>query len=321
MPSTSSLAPLAPAATSANMALQVSQLSWAIEGKTILSEISFALQKGEMLGLIGPNGAGKSSLLRCLYRFIRPAKGHISLFSQDISELSPKAFACKVAVVQQDTPQYFDMTTEQLVAMGLTPHKGMFDSHSSEDSDKIAKALDKVGLSHKVHQQYDRLSGGEKQRALIARAIVQQPQLLILDEPTNHLDIRYQIQILELVRSLGISVVTSIHDLNLASALCDSLLLLDKGQVSAMGTPTEVLTEERIAEVFGVCAQVMPHPQHGNPLINYFYGYQKPKSDTADAASDSHAVSAQALPPMACTCHTSGAPSAALHKHSVEPTP
>lgn len=321
MPSTSSLAPLAPAATSANMALQVSQLSWAIEGKTILSEISFALQKGEMLGLIGPNGAGKSSLLRCLYRFIRPAKGHISLFSQDISELSPKAFACKVAVVQQDTPQYFDMTTEQLVAMGLTPHKGMFDSHSSEDSDKIAKALDKVGLSHKVHQQYDRLSGGEKQRALIARAIVQQPQLLILDEPTNHLDIRYQIQILELVRSLGISVVTSIHDLNLASALCDSLLLLDKGQVSAMGTPTEVLTEERIAEVFGVCAQVMPHPQHGNPLINYFYGYQKPKSDTADAASDSHAVSAQALPPVACACHNPGVPSAALHKHSVEPTP
>lgn len=321
MPSTSSLAPLAPAATSANMALKVSQLSWAIEGKTILSEISFALPQGEMLGLIGPNGAGKSSLLRCLYRFIRPAKGQISLFSQDISELSPKAFACKVAVVQQDTPQYFDMTTEQLVAMGLTPHKGMFDSHSSEDSDKIAKALEKVGLSHKVHQQYDRLSGGEKQRALIARAIVQQPQLLILDEPTNHLDIRYQIQILELVRSLGISVVTSIHDLNLASALCDSLLLLDKGQVSAMGTPTEVLTEERIAEVFGVCAQVMPHPQHGNPLINYFYGYQKPKSDTADAASDSHAVSAQALPPVACACHNPGAPSAALHKHSVEPTP
>lgn len=321
MHSTSSLAPLAPAATSANMALKVSQLSWAIEGKTILSEISFALPQGEMLGLIGPNGAGKSSLLRCLYRFIRPAKGHISLFSQDISELSPKAFACKVAVVQQDTPQYFDMTTEQLVAMGLTPHKGMFDSHSSEDSDKIAKALDKVGLSHKVHQQYDRLSGGEKQRALIARAIVQQPQLLILDEPTNHLDIRYQIQILELVRSLGISVVTSIHDLNLASALCDSLLLLDKGQVSAMGTPTEVLTEERIAQVFGVCAQVMPHPQHGNPLINYFYGYQKPKSDTADAASDSHPVSAQALPPVACACQTSGAPSAALHKHSVEPTP
>lgn len=259
---------------SQNVALNVSQLSWTIEGKTILSGVNFALQHGEMLGLIGPNGAGKSSLLRCLYRFIRPTQGQISLFSQDISELSPKAFACQVAVVQQDTPHYFDMTTAQLVAMGLTPHKGLFDSHCHADSEKISKALEKVGLSHKLQQQYERLSGGEKQRALIARAIVQQPQLLILDEPTNHLDVRYQIQILELVRSLGISVIASIHDLNLASALCDSLLLLDKGQVSAMGTPCEVLTEQRIAQVFGVCAQVIPHPQHANPLINYFYGSQ-----------------------------------------------
>lgn len=280
-----------PSAALTHVALNVSQLSWTIEGKTILSGVNFALQRGEMLGLIGPNGAGKSSLLRCLYRFIRPTQGQISLFSQDISELSPKAFACKVAVVQQDTPHYFDMTTEQLVAMGLTPHKGMFDSHSSGDSEKISKALEKVGLSHKLYQQYERLSGGEKQRALIARAIVQQPQLLILDEPTNHLDVRYQIQILELVRSLGISVIASIHDLNLASALCDSLLLLDNGQVSAMGTPTEVLTEERIAQVFGVCAQVMPHPQHANPLINYFYGYQKSYShqkSTMDEVVVSH---------------------------------
>lgn len=256
-------------------ALKVSDLSWVIEGKTILADIGFALQTGQMLGLIGPNGAGKSSLLRCIYRFIQPTHGSISLFNQNIEQLSPKAFARRVAVVQQDTPHYFDITTEQLVAMGLTPHKGMFDSNSSGDRQMIAKALEKVGLSQKLQQQYERLSGGEKQRALIARAIVQQPQLLILDEPTNHLDVRYQIQILELVRSLGISVLASIHDLNLASALCDSLLLLDKGSVSAMGTPSEVLTEARIAEVFGVCAQVSSHPQHGNPLISYFYGYQK----------------------------------------------
>lgn len=267
--------PLQPTKTSIpDTALKVSDLSWVIEGKTILADISFALQTGQMLGLIGPNGAGKSSLLRCIYRFVRPTHGNISLFNQNIEQLSPKAFACKVAVVQQDTPHYFDMTTEQLVAMGLTPHKGMFDTNSSDDRQKIVKALEKVGLSQKLHQQYERLSGGEKQRALIARAIVQQPQLLILDEPTNHLDVRYQIQILELVRSLGISVLASIHDLNLASALCDRLLLLDKGSVRAMGTPTEVLTEARIADVFGVCAQVSSHPQHGNPLISYFYGYQ-----------------------------------------------
>ncbi|MCL1088370.1 ABC transporter ATP-binding protein [Shewanella profunda] len=266
--------PSTPHAVEHNTALNVSHLSWVIDGKTILSDINFALPSGQMLGLIGPNGAGKSSLLRCIYRFVRPTQGTITLFNQNIDLLSPKAFACRVAVVQQDTPHYFDMTTEQLVSMGLTPHKGMFDTNSSGDSVKIAKALEKVGLVHKVHQQYERLSGGEKQRALIARAIVQQPQLLILDEPTNHLDVRYQIQILELVRSLGISVIASIHDLNLASALCDSLLLLDKGEVCAMGTPTEVLTEARIGDVFGVCAQVSSHPQHKKPLISYFYGYQ-----------------------------------------------
>ncbi|MGL5046374.1 MAG: ABC transporter ATP-binding protein [Shewanella sp.] len=268
------------------IALDVSHLSWSIKGKTILCDINFALPTGQMLGLIGPNGAGKSSLLRCLYRFIRPTHGQITLFEQDIEHLSPKAFACRVAVVQQDTPHYVDLTTEQLVSMGLTPHKGMFDTHSSCDSERIVNALEKVGLSHKMHQQYEHLSGGEKQRALIARAIVQQPQLLILDEPTNHLDVRYQIQILELVRSLGISVIASIHDLNLASALCDSLLLIHHGEVSAMGTPCEVLTEARIAEVFGVCAQVSPHPQHKKPLISYFYGYHHVAHGLSEARAD-----------------------------------
>lgn len=266
-------------------ALNVTQLSWEIEGKSILADIDFALPTGQMLGLIGPNGAGKSSLLRCIYRFVRPTQGQILLFGEDIAPLSPKAFACKVAVVQQDTPHYFDMTTEQIVAMGLTPHKGMFDGHTRSDSQRIANALEKVGLTAKVHQQYECLSGGEKQRALIARAIVQQPQLLILDEPTNHLDVRYQIQILELVKGLGISVIASIHDLNLASALCDSLLLLDQGRVSAIGTPSEVLTEARIAQVFGVCAQVSRHPQHHNPLISYFYGYHPINGPLAEGAA------------------------------------
>jgi len=129
-------------------------------------------------------------------------------------------------------------------------------------------------LQQQALQQYELLSGGEKQRALIARAIVQQPHILILDEPTNHLDIRYQIQILELVKSLGISVIASIHDLNLASAMCDKLLLLDHGQLIAKGTPTEVLTERQISDVFGVCCDINVHPQHAKPLISYFYGYQ-----------------------------------------------
>ncbi|WP_299568834.1 ABC transporter ATP-binding protein [uncultured Shewanella sp.] len=259
-------------------ALSVEHLSWSVDDNQILSRVNFALQQGEMLGLIGPNGAGKSSLLRCFYRYITPEQGQVKLFGQNISDFTQKQLATKVAVVQQETPHYFEMTTEQIVAMGLTPHKGLFESDSQADKRHIVDALEKVGLQLKAKQQYEQLSGGEKQRALIARAIVQQPQLLILDEPTNHLDIRYQIQILELVRQLGISVITSIHDLNLASAVCDRLLLLDKGQCVAQGLPDEVLTEAIIGDVFGVCCQVSKHPQHGKPLITYFYGYQSEHS-------------------------------------------
>lgn len=262
-----------PAELALSPALAVSELSWRHDDIQILADISFNLTAHKMLGVIGPNGAGKSSLLRCLYRYIVPTSGKISLFGQDINQFKGKDFATKVAVVQQDTPQFFDMNTSQLIAMGLTPHKGMFDGYTAEDNQLINDAINKVGLTDKAFLQYGQLSGGEKQRALIARAIVQRPQLLILDEPTNHLDIRYQIQILELVKSLGITVIASIHDLNLASAMCDHLLLLNKGLLVAQGCPTEVLTEAQIGDVFEVCCEVKKHPQHAKPLINYFYGY------------------------------------------------
>lgn len=256
-------------------ALSVSGLTWELDGKLILSDIDFSVAPGKVLGIIGPNGAGKSSLLRCLYRFIKPTSGNITLFEQPISVLSAKRFAQQVAVVLQDTPHHFEMTTTELVNLGLTPHKGTFEFTNANDRHIVAQALVKVGLADKANQAYSCLSGGEKQRALIARAIVQRPQLLILDEPTNHLDIRYQIQILELLHTLKITVITSIHDLNLASALCDQLLLLDAGRCVATGTPQAVLTEQRIAEVFDVCCNIQPHPQHKNPLISYFYGYDR----------------------------------------------
>ncbi|WP_275659376.1 ABC transporter ATP-binding protein [Shewanella insulae] len=259
--------------TCARPALSVRELSWRCGERAILSEVKLDLPEGKMLGIIGPNGAGKSSLLRCLYRFLTPSSGEIQLFGQPIASLSARAFAREVAVVLQDTPQHFDMTTAQLVALGLTPHKAAFSMSTKADRLAVSQALETVGLKDRAGQTYASLSGGEKQRALIARAIVQQPKLLILDEPTNHLDIRYQIQILELLKALGVTVVISIHDLNLASALCDQLLLLDQGKAVAQGSPKQVLSEAQIARVFGVCCQVSPHPQHGNPQINYFYGY------------------------------------------------
>ncbi|QIR15421.1 ABC transporter ATP-binding protein [Shewanella aestuarii] len=269
-------------------ALSVSQLAWRVDDIDILSGIEFELPQGQMLGIIGPNGAGKSSLLRCLYRFIRPTCGEIALFGDNICRYSAKKFATQVAVVQQDTPPFFDMNTTQLVAMGLTPHKGLFDGQTTHDIQLVEQALLKVGLADKAFLQYGQLSGGEKQRALIARAIVQRPKLLILDEPTNHLDIRYQIQILELVKSLGITVIASIHDLNLASAMCDSLLLLNKGQLVAKGSPSEVLTEAQIGQVFEVCCEVTEHPQHGKPLISYYYGYQRAIGNSTSKIASPH---------------------------------
>ena len=194
--------------------------------------------------------------------------------AKPLAEYSANEVAKCIAVVQQDTPSILDITTEQLVMLGLTPHKSLLSMTTEDDHQKVYAALAKVELSHKAKQNFKSLSGGEKQRALIARAIVQQPKLLILDEPTNHLDIRYQIQILELVKSLDIAVMASIHDLNLASSLCDDLLMLEEGKVSAFGGAKQVLTAKRISDVFGVCSEITQHPQNGRPLIQYFYGYR-----------------------------------------------
>ncbi|MGB0895038.1 MAG: ABC transporter ATP-binding protein [Parashewanella sp.] len=252
-------------------ALQVDKLTWKTDNLTILKGISFCLSEGKMLGVIGPNGAGKTSLLRCLYGFVKPQQGDIYLFGRSLFEYSTRQLARQIAVVQQDTPADLDITTEQLVAMGLTPNKPLLSLPTQQDKLVIQRALAKVELSHKADKKFYRLSGGERQRALIARAIVQQPKLLILDEPTNHLDIHYQIQILQLVKSLGITVIASIHDLNLASSMCDQLLMLNQGSLELVDTPDIVLTSSRIEQVFSVRCQVHKTANQNKPYLHYFY--------------------------------------------------
>ena len=237
------------------------------------------ISPGKFVGLIGPNGAGKSSLLRCLYRFNRPISGQITFNNYDIWQLKSEDYAKQVAVVLQETPSQFNLSVFDVIALGLTPHKSLFSSVTNSDKQNIIQAINTVGLEQHSNQSFESLSGGEKQRALIARAIVQQPQLLIMDEPTSHLDVKYQIQVMELAKSLGVTVFASFHDLNLAAAMCDELLVIKNGEITHSGTPTQVLTENMLAEVFGVCAQVNSHPQlskAGNsiPHITYFYGYE-----------------------------------------------
>nr|WP_245942547.1 ABC transporter ATP-binding protein [Candidatus Colwellia aromaticivorans] len=239
----------------------------------ILDDISFSVEQGSFTGILGPNGAGKSSLLRCLYRFVKPEQGTVSFEHNDIWQINANDYAKNVAVVLQETPSHFNLTVHDVVALGLIPHKGIFSRADKSDNEKIIQAIVQVGLAHKTQQHFEHLSGGEKQRALIARAIVQSPTLLIMDEPTSHLDVRYQIQIMELAKSLGITVIASFHDLNLASAMCDNLLVLNQGKLVCQGEPKKVLTSEMLSDVFGVCAHISEHHQHKVPHISYDYGY------------------------------------------------
>ncbi|WP_440874551.1 ABC transporter ATP-binding protein [Thalassotalea sp. PLHSN55] len=256
-----------------NSLISVEQLSWQTEGKLILDKINFSVAQGSFTGLLGPNGAGKSSLLRCLYRFVKPDAGQVILQQQDIWQISANDFAQQVAVVLQESPSHFNLTVFDVVALGLIPHKGIFTRAQSADNDKISQAIAQVGLADKTKQSFEHLSGGEKQRALIARAIVQMPSVLIMDEPTSHLDVRYQIQVMELAKSLGITIIASFHDLNLASAMCDNLLVINQGKLVSQGSPKKVINAQMLSDVFGVCAQVNMHPQHNVPHITYFYDY------------------------------------------------
>ncbi|WP_065978671.1 ABC transporter ATP-binding protein [Pseudoalteromonas lipolytica] len=260
--------------------ISVSDLSWGIADKTILKSINLQLNAGQFIGLLGPNGAGKSSLLRCLYRYLKPQQGAVFLAGDNIWQISADEFAKNVAVVLQESPSQFNLSVFDVVSLGLTPHKTLFSATNADDKKRIYQAIEQVGLSHHTQQSFDSLSGGEKQRALIARSIVQQPKLLIMDEPTSHLDVKYQIQIMELAKSLDVTVLASFHDLNLAASVCDELLVIDEGQLITLGTPKEVLTEQLLSDVFGVCARVSAHPQSTSfdefvPHITYYYGYNR----------------------------------------------
>ncbi|GHE91608.1 ABC transporter ATP-binding protein [Thalassotalea profundi] len=251
------------------MVLEANNLTWQVDNKKIVDQISFSLKKGETLGIVGPNGAGKTSLLKCLYRGYPLSDGDIKITGKNLGDVDRKYIAQKVAVVAQHHDSVFDLTVFDVVHMGLLPHKGLFDRDNSEDLQLIELALKKVDLFEKSTQIFKTLSGGEQQRCLIARAIVQRPSILIMDEPTNHLDVFYQHQILELVNKLELSLVITIHDLNLAAQYCDRLLLMAEGKVIAIDTPEKLLTRERLQQVFKLDCIVDKNPFTESPRITF----------------------------------------------------
>lgn len=234
--------------------LTVTDLSWSVNRKPILKKLSFTLQQG-VVGIIGPNGAGKTSLLRCILQHIKNYQGDIFFQDNNLKNVGRQFIAQHIAMVNQINDPVFKLCVIDIVRMGLLPYKPLFSVASSADKKTILDALAKTGLSELKHEEYSHLSGGEQQRTLIARAIVQKADLLILDEPTNHLDVYYQHQILQLVQSLGLTVLMTIHDLNLASDYCTQLILLDNGQIVANDSPNKVLDPTLLSTVFGISCQ------------------------------------------------------------------
>jgi len=245
------------------MKLDVEQVAVELSSRRIVNDVSLSVAPGEIVGLIGPNGSGKSTLLRSVYRMLRPAAGAVRLGGDDVWQLSARESARRTGVVVQEMPSDFEFTVAEVVQMGRTPHKGMLAQDTQQDAQIVLSALQRVNMLDFAERSFSTLSGGEKQRVLVARALAQQPQFLVLDEPTNHLDIHYQLEILELVRSLGITTLVTLHDLNLAAAYCQRLYLLREGRIIASGPPAQVLTPVLLREVFLVEVIVGQHPVTG----------------------------------------------------------
>ncbi|MCY4146301.1 MAG: ABC transporter ATP-binding protein [Chloroflexi bacterium] len=252
------------------MTLNVHGLRWSVAGRRIIDDIQLSVETGAFVGLLGPNGSGKSTLLRCIYRSLKPDAGSISLDGADLLAMPPRDAARKMAVVLQETPVQFDFTVQEMVLMGRTPHKSAFDPDTSDDWEIVVDALAQVDMLDFRERSYGTLSGGEKQRVLIARALAQQSQFMVLDEPTNHLDIRYQLEILDIVRELPVTTLAALHDLNLAALYCDRLYVLSEGHVVASGAPDDIVTADLIYEVYGVRANVATNPTTGKRHITYF---------------------------------------------------
>ncbi len=242
------------------MRLDIDQVTIEAAGARLVDRVRLAVDSGTFVGLVGPNGSGKSTLLRTVYRALRPAAGAVRLDGDDLHAMDPRAAARALAALPQESSAEFDFTVAEVVAMGRLPHRGRT---VASDREICARAMDRTGVAHLAGRGFPGLSGGEKQRVLIARALAQQPRVLILDEPTNHLDIAHQLDVLALVRDSGLTVLAALHDLNLAAAHCDVLYVIDQGRIVAAGPPHDVLRPALLAEVFGIRAHPVRHPGTG----------------------------------------------------------
>ncbi|CUH95388.1 hypothetical protein P22_1458 [Propionispora sp. 2/2-37] len=239
------------------MKVTVEGVSLQLGDKQVLQDISFQVNKREFIGIIGPNGSGKSTLLKCIYNVLKPDAGIITVDDLYLKDLKLKEAALRLAVVGQHNSYDFEFSVEDIVLMGRAPYKKMLDSDTAADYEIVKNSLALVGMTGMEKRNFSTLSGGEQQRVIVARALTQQTKCLILDEPTNHLDIKYQLQLMEMIKKLHCTVMAAIHDLNIAALYCDRLLAIEEGRIITMGTVEDVLTPEFINSLFGVKARIV----------------------------------------------------------------
>lgn len=249
--------------------IETDELCVSIGKKRIVDHSTIYVDEGEFVGLIGPNGSGKSTMLKAIYRTLEPESGTITVNGVMLKDSSLRESALNLAVVSQHNYYNFDFMVEEVVMMGRTPHKKSMEMDNEEDRRIVDESLEKVGMSDFKGRKFSSLSGGEQQRIILARALTQMSPCLVLDEPTNHLDVKYQLDVLDIVKGLGSTVLCALHDLNLAAQYCDRIYILEGGRVRYEGSPSEVITEDVIQEIYGVKSSVEVHPKTG--LLNVVY--------------------------------------------------
>lgn len=242
------------------MELIAKEMEVKIGKKDIVKNCSILVEKNQFVGLIGPNGCGKSTLLKSIYKSLVPSKGSVFLDNLDVLKASEKKVSQRLGVVGQFNEMHFDLSVHQMVMLGRTPHKRMLESDNQKDYAIVQEALERTNLIDYKDRSYLSLSGGEKQRVILARAIAQQPKFMVLDEPTNHLDIRYQLEILTCVKALNIGVLAALHDLEMAAQYCDYIYAIKDGEVYAHGKPEDVLTPETIEALYQIKCQTYINP-------------------------------------------------------------
>lgn len=251
--------------------LKIDSLSVAYDDKIVLRDVSFEVQPGEILALIGPNGAGKSTLIRATTGVVPVKSGNVSVDGQNLAGLSHAQRAKILAVVPQARQLGGAFSVEQAVMMGRTPYLNWLGQESEADKATVRSALEQTCLETFADRQIAKLSGGEQQRVLLARALAQSTPVLLLDEPTNHLDLQHQTNLLSIVKRLAdeknLAVVMAMHDLNLVSFFADRVALLVEGELKGLGTPQEVIRAEQISAAYHTPVEIVAHPVTGAPII------------------------------------------------------